>query len=117
MARVLVADDDPQFAELLRVWLEEAGFAVETANSGIAAGAALERGGFDAAVLDVLMPGVSGDAIAEVAPRLPIVLMTGAPGNQFVGGQRVPVLRKPFPETLLLETLDRVLTRGGAQGR
>lgn len=108
MARVLVADDNPQFAEMLRVTLEDAGFDVVTAYSGLAAAACVERGDVDLAILDVLMPGVSGDVIAEqlrtMAPGLPVLLMTGA-GGQFVGPTRVPVLTKPFAEQELLDAV------------
>lgn len=105
MTRILVADDNPQFAEMLRVTLEDAGFEVVTAYSGLAAVACVERGDVDVAILDVLMPGVSGDAIAEqmrqMSPGMPVLLMTGA-GGQFVGPTRAPVLRKPFAEQDLL---------------
>ncbi len=61
MKRVLVADDNRQFAELLRVTLENAGYEVVTAYSGIAAVSVAGGAPVDVAVLDVLLPGVSGD--------------------------------------------------------
>src|SRR5258706_367835 len=81
---VLVADDSRPFAEMLRATLEDAGFEVVTAYSGLAAVAALEHNNVDVAVLDVLMPGISGDAVAhrlqQLDPRLRVLLMTGADG-------------------------------------
>ena len=81
MPCVLVADDTTEFAEMLRATLEEAGFEVVTAYSGPAALAAMGTHEVDAAVLDALMPGISGDAAADrlrrLYPELPIVLMTG----------------------------------------
>jgi two-component system, OmpR family, response regulator len=102
--RVLIADDSPQLVLLYRAVLEDAGYEVVSASSGTAAIAAAESVPIDAAVLDVLMPGVSGDAIAERLrlrnPTLPV--LTGAHGEQFVHGSPVPVLRKPFaPEELV----------------
>jgi CheY-like chemotaxis protein len=104
--RILVADDSPQLVLLYRAVLEDAGYEVVSASSGTAAIAAAESTPIDAAVLDVLMPGVSGDAIAERLrlrnPQLPVLLMTGEHGEQFVHGSPVPVLRKPFaPEELV----------------
>jgi CheY-like chemotaxis protein len=84
MPCVLVADDSTEFAEMLRATLEQAGFDVVTAYSGPAALAAMGNHEVDAAVLDVLMPGISGDAVADrlrrLYPELPIVLMTGEAG-------------------------------------
>jgi two-component system alkaline phosphatase synthesis response regulator PhoP len=104
--RVLVADDSPHLVLLYRAVLEDAGYEVVSVSNGIAAIAAVEAGEVDAAVLDVLMPGVSGDAIAErllrTNPALPVLLMTGDSGEQFVMEVAVPVLRKPFaPEELV----------------
>src|SRR3954469_3912941 len=104
--RVLLADDSPHLVLLYRAVLEDAGFDVLTATTGIAAIAAARDVPLDAAVLDVLMPGMSGDATAERLrvehPGLPVLLMTGAYGDQFVAGVSVAVLGKPFaPEELV----------------
>jgi DNA-binding response OmpR family regulator len=111
---VLVADDSRQFAEVLRATLEDAGYEVVTAYSGLAAVAAVENNDVSLAVLDVLMPGISGDAVAErvqlIAPGLPVVLMTGADTN-FAAGAGLPVLRKPFPHEELLATVRRLLDK------
>ena len=108
MGSILIADDDRGFAELLRATLEEAGYDVVTASTGLAAVTCLERNDVDAAVLDVLMPGISGDAVAErlrqVDPGLPVLLMTGS-DEDFAAGSQVPVLRKPFPQEKLLEAV------------
>ena len=62
---VLVADDSRPFAEMVRATLEDAGYEVVTAYSGLAAVAAGEKHDVSAAVLDVLMPGMSGDLVAH----------------------------------------------------
>jgi two-component system, OmpR family, alkaline phosphatase synthesis response regulator PhoP len=104
--RVLVADDSPHLVLLYRAVLEDAGYEVVSVSNGMAAIAAVESGDVDAAVLDVLMPGVSGDAIADrlrqTNPSLPVLLVTGDYGTQFVVDAAAPVLRKPFaPEELV----------------
>lgn len=114
--RILVADDSSQLVLLYSAALEDAGYEVVTATTGIAALTAAAAARPDAAVLDVLMPGVSGDVTAERLllehPGLRVLLMTGDHGDQFVAGLPVPVLRKPFaPEELVRavrELLDRV---------
>ena len=104
--RVLVADDSPHLVLLYRAVLEDAGFEVVSVSNGMAAIAAVEGGDLDLVILDVLMPGVSGDAIAErlrrTNPGLPVLLMTGDYGEQFVIDAAAPVLRKPFaPDDLV----------------
>jgi two-component system, OmpR family, alkaline phosphatase synthesis response regulator PhoP len=104
--RVLIADDSPHLALLYRAVLEDAGYEVVSVSNGMAAISAVEGGDIDVAVLDVLMPGVSGDAIAErlrrTNPDLPVLLMTGDYGEQFVVDVGAPVLHKPFaPEDLV----------------
>ena len=112
MPCVLVADDSRPFAEILRAVLEDAGFDVVTAYSGLAAVAAVENNDVSAVVLDVLMPGMSGDAVAQrlrrVDPSLPVILMTG--GDQaFAAAAGVPVLRKPFQHEELVAAVRRLV--------
>ena len=112
MPCVLVADDSRPFAEMLRATLEDAGYEVVTAYSGLAAVAAMEHNDISLAVLDVLMPEISGDAVAarlrQISPGLPVVLMTGA-DQAFAAGSGLPVLRKPFPHEELIATVRRLL--------
>jgi CheY-like chemotaxis protein len=113
MTRILVADDNRQLVEMLRAMLEDAGYDVVTAGSGLAASALLEKEEVDLLVLDVLMPGMSGDAVADLLrqsrPDLPVLLMTGDSGDQFVPEGSYPVLRKPFGEQELVEAVRRLV--------
>jgi CheY-like chemotaxis protein len=109
--RILVADDSPHLVLLYRAVLEDAGYEVVSVSNGMAAISVVEDGHVDAAVLDVLMPGVSGDAIADrlrqTNPELPVLLMTGDYGEQFLVDVGVPVLHKPFaPEELVRAVRD-----------
>jgi CheY-like chemotaxis protein len=110
---VLVADDSREFAEMLRATLEDAGFEVVSAYSGPAAIAAMRAHDVSAAVLDVLMPGISGDAVADrlrrLYPSLPILLMTGDAGVPFVAAAGLPVLRKPFRHEELVDSVRGLL--------
>lgn len=107
---ILVADDNRGFAELLRATLEEEGYEVVTASTGLAAVSCMENHDIGLAVLDVLMPGISGDAVAErllqVNPGLPILLMTGS--AEFAAASGLPVLRKPFPQEELVAAVRRL---------
>jgi two-component system phosphate regulon response regulator PhoB len=80
--RILVVDDEPDLLELVRVNLRQAGFEVETAETGRAALERLRRSPPDLVVLDLMLPDVSGTEIcrrmradAELA-ELPIIMLT-----------------------------------------
>ncbi len=81
--RVLVADDDPINLEVLRALLEPSGYVLVTANDGREAVARLhDSGPFDAALLDVMMPKLTGlEAAAQMRAdypygTLPILMLT-----------------------------------------
>lgn len=113
MPRILIADDDRALVEMLRATLDDAGFEVVAAYSGLAAAGLIEREDFDLLVLDVLMPGMSGDAVAQLLeglkPDLPVLLMTGDAGDPFIQAADLPVLRKPFTEQALIEAVSDLL--------
>ena len=67
MARILVADDDQDIRELVCFKLEQAGHEVVSAPDGSSALARLGDGDIDIALLDIMMPGLSGlDVLTRV---------------------------------------------------
>jgi signal transduction histidine kinase len=80
--RVLIVEDSPTQARLLRLILEAEGFSVDVATDGQAALTRLAAGPFNVVVSDVLMPGLSGFELcrmikADAALReVPVVLVT-----------------------------------------
>ncbi|TMR24924.1 response regulator transcription factor [Nonomuraea turkmeniaca] len=80
-AKVLIVDDEPNIRELLSEALELNGFAVRTATDGRDALAAVARERPDIVVLDVMMPGLDGFAVARKlreAGNSPMVLFLTA---------------------------------------
>lgn len=59
-AHILIVDDEPPVSELLSRWLVAAGYDCVVAESGATALKELETRRFDLALLDVMMPGMSG---------------------------------------------------------
>ena len=78
--RLLVVDDEPNIAELMRIWFEAVGWEVATASSGPEGVARAAEQAPDAVVLDVMLPGYGGlevlHRIRVLHPRLPILLST-----------------------------------------
>jgi two-component system phosphate regulon response regulator PhoB len=80
--RILVIDDEPDLLELVRINLKQAGYEVETAETGRDALEQLRRSAPDLVVLDLMLPDVSGTEIcrrmrgdAELA-EIPIIMLT-----------------------------------------
>ena len=78
--RVLVVEDEPGIRDFLSRGLQNAGFAVELAADGIEGERMAVAGGFDAIVLDIMLPGRSGlEILASVRrsrPNVPVIVLT-----------------------------------------
>ena len=80
-ARVLIVDDEQDFAEMLALRLQEVGQKVLTAHSGRSCLDRLKEETIDVVILDILMPGMNGiDTLKEIKRHFPIVeviMLTG----------------------------------------
>ena len=78
--RVLLIEDDPQLGDGITVGLRQAGYAVDWVKDGLAADHALASEDFDAAVLDLGLPKLSGmDLLRRLRDRvqpLPVLILT-----------------------------------------
>ena len=79
--RVLIVDDDAEVATMLSRALLRSGFTIETIRDPVQALDRAGEAGFDAALLDLVMPGQDGMALAsalrEKSPGMKIALLTG----------------------------------------
>src|SRR5437764_12101224 len=76
---LLVVDDDRRIRDLLSRFLLGEGYRVTTANTAADARAKLEGLRFDLLILDVMMPGESGFALARhlrSSTNVPIIMLT-----------------------------------------
>ncbi len=79
MTAVLLVDDDVELAELLGDYLAQDGFEVTTRHDGESGVAAALSGDFAIAVLDVMMPKLSGIEVLRrirAAGSLPVLMLT-----------------------------------------
>jgi DNA-binding response OmpR family regulator len=117
--RVLVVDDDPTVSDVVRRYLERAGFAVTLAADGPAALRAFEAERADLVVLDLMLPGLDG---LEVCRRLrgraedvPVVMLTalGEEADRVLGLQlgADDYVTKPFSPRELVLRVQSVLRR------
>jgi CheY-like chemotaxis protein len=114
-ARILVVDDNDALRENLAEALQLEGYRTTEAPDGESALRLLEGGGFDAVLLDLVMPGLDGRqvlACIRADPRLTglaVVVTTGHSGPRARAG--VPAdafLMKPFGVRELLAALRKV---------
>lgn len=81
--RVLVADDDPDVLEVIKAILEHEGFQVNTARDGEQAFKLLRKHAYNAVIMDVTMPKVTGTKLLQLMRRsskfrdTPAMLITG----------------------------------------
>jgi two-component system, OmpR family, response regulator len=111
--RVLLIEDEAGIADFVRRGLEREGFVVEAAADGIEGERLALGGGFDAVVLDLMLPGRPGleilGRLRDEKPSLPVIVLTarGEVEDRVAGldAGAVDYLVKPFS---LAELLARV---------
>ncbi len=121
MPTILVVEDEPAIVELLKVNLADAGYGVTTAADAEAAQAALKEALPDLVLLDWMLPGQSGLALAKELrsnPRtreLPIIMVTArSDESDRVAGLEAWVddyVTKPFSPRELKARIKSVLRR------
>jgi CheY-like chemotaxis protein len=119
MSRLLLVDDEDDIRRVAALSLERVGgWEVVPTGSAAEAVAAAEGGGFDAVLLDVMMPDVDGPATLErlrplLGPEVPIVFLTAkvqpADVERLRGLGAAGVLAKPFDPMRLPDELAAVL--------
>ena len=122
--RIVVADDDRDILDLVVFKLSQAGYDVVGVSDGVAALAAIEAEPPRLAILDVMMPGLSGlDVLRKVRANeaikgLDIIMLTARARDSdvdagFATGATDYVI-KPFSPRELLHRVNALLARGNA---
>lgn len=107
MKTVLIVDDDSNVTQTLRLWLESAEFDVEVAETGQKALEMFKPERFDAIILDLHLPDVSGKFVYDnLKQDQIIVVMSGDP----LLLEDYPLrIAKPFRPKELLNFLKEIL--------
>ncbi|BEP94201.1 two-component system response regulator OmpR [Acidovorax sp. A79] len=119
LAKILVADDEPDLRALLQRYLSDQGYAVRTVEGAGPLDVLLQRERFDVLVLDVMMPGEDGLAICRrlraQGETIPILMLTarGDPVDRIVGLEMGAddYLPKPFNPRELLARIQAMVRR------
>ncbi|MFJ3382350.1 response regulator transcription factor [Curtobacterium sp. NPDC090217] len=122
--RVLVVDDEVRLADGVRRGLEAEGWAVDVAHDGVDGLWHAREFGYDAIVLDLMMPGMSGWAVCGQLRAeenwTPVLMLTAKDGEwdqvEALDAGADDYVTKPFSHPVLVARI-RALVRRGARER
>jgi len=119
MKKVLLAEDDADFANVLKQYLELSGFDVNWCKDGEEALTAFKKESFNICILDVMMPKTDGFTLAEkiikINPEIPFVFLTARQLKEDkIKGLQLGAddyIAKPFEADELVLRLNNILKR------
>ena len=116
--RILLMEDEIDIQNLVKAFLEDAGYSVTCAGDGVQGLAEFHQKEFDLILLDVMMPKIDGYAACEMIRKeadVPIIMLTALDDeeSQMQGFDLLAddYITKPFSVHLLLRRVEAVLRR------
>ena len=116
--RILVIEDEASLQNILRIFLEDAGYQVTLADDGMDGIAAFHKDSFNLVLLDIMMPRLDGYSVCEMIRNessTPVILLTALDDedNQMKGFNLLAddYITKPFSMPLVLKRMEAVLRR------
>jgi DNA-binding response OmpR family regulator len=112
-ARLLVVDDEPALAELLKKYLERLGYEVDLCGTGEQALEKFEQNPSSYALVlaDLTLPGINGDEtitrMRAVSKNLRAILASGYPHHP--ASKQTAFLQKPFLPKMLADLIEKKL--------
>jgi DNA-binding NtrC family response regulator len=119
--RVLVVDDEPQVAEMLKAVVTALGYTTETTGTGLDALRVHTEFRPDVVLLDIALPDLPGEIVLDrlhaTAPHLPVVMLTGNTDPELARSTLArgafDYVGKPFKLERLGQVLEAALTSRG----
>ena len=115
---ILVVEDEKSIQNILKAFLEDAGYRVTLADDGIAGMTAFHKAVSDLVLLDIMMPKLNGYTVCEMIRNesdTPIILLTALDDedSQMKGFDLLAddYITKPFSMPLVLRRIEAVLRR------
>jgi two-component system OmpR family response regulator len=121
--RILVVDDEVRLADGVRRGLEAEGFAVDVAHNGVDGLWRARENRYDAIVLDLMMPGMSGWKVTEALRAeenwTPVLMLTAKDGEwdqvEALESGADDYVTKPFSFAILVARLRALIRRGAVE--
>ena len=118
MKKILVIEDEKDIQNIIKAFLENAGYKVETADDGLDGINIIQKNKFDLILLDIMMPKIDGFVVCEMIRKnsnVPIIILTALTDeeSQLKGFDKLAddYITKPFSMPIVLKHIEAILRR------
>lgn len=118
MKRILVVEDEKDIQNIIKAFLENAEYKVETADDGLDAINLIQKNNYDLILLDIMMPKIDGFVVCEMIRKnsnVPIIILTALTDeeSQLKGFDKLAddYITKPFSMPIVLKHIEAILRR------
>ena len=118
MKKILVVEDEKDIQNIIKAFLENAEYKVETADDGLDAINFIQKNNYDLILLDIMLPKVDGFTICEMIRKnsnIPIIILTALTDeeSQLKGFDKLAddYITKPFSMPVLLKHIEAIFRR------
>lgn len=118
MKKILIIEDEKDIQNIIKAFLENAGYKVETADDGVEGINILQNHNFDLILLDIMIPKIDGYTVCEMIRKdnnIPIIILTALTDeeSQLKGFDKLAddYITKPFSMPIVLKHIEAILRR------
>ena len=118
MKKILVVEDEKDIQNIIKAFLENAEYKVETADDGLDAINLIQKNNYDLILLDIMMPKIDGFVVCEMIRKnsnVPIIILTALTDeeSQLKGFDKLAddYITKPFSMPIVLKHIEAILRR------
>lgn len=118
MKKILVVEDEKDIQNIIKAFLENAEYKVETADDGLDAINLIQKNNYDLIILDILLPKIDGFTVCEMIRKnsnVPIIILTALTDeeSQLKGFDKLAddYITKPFSMPIVLKHIEAILRR------
>ena len=118
MKRILLVEDEKDIQNIIKAFLENAEYKVETADDGLDGINIIQKNKFDLILLDIMMPKIDGFVVCEMIRKnsnVPIIILTALTDeeSQLKGFDKLAddYITKPFSMPIVLKHIEAILRR------
>ena len=118
MKKILVIEDEKDIQNIIKAFLENADYKVETADDGLEGINLIQKNSYDLVLLDIMMPKIDGFVVCEMIRKnsnIPIIILTALADeeSQLKGFDKLAddYITKPFSMPIVLKHIEAIFRR------